>query len=335
VLVRTDGTPVLLDFGSARQEMLRMAVGQVSDGYSPPEFYGTSDKVGPWSDVYGLGATFYKLITDLKVPIATDRLISDCYIPIANSIKDGYSSKFFELIDSSLRLSTAERPQSISALKSLLAERENFSNRLNDANDLRGEVAKVSYSYSPRFRFKNSLTVLGIFILILGVIYLQNRSPMEVSTVEKPKVLPILIEEQNAVAEAPSSTSKSADLQQALYYLARVSTSPKISWYSIPETDLAIRSFRFATSEIDKRFDLAFDRKAYIYSESSKEYVFKDFSLSDIRSLEFVATDTKCDNQPTGPVAGSCNKSGRDFKCRLSSLSVKYERICLSAFFLE
>ncbi len=104
ILVRSDGTPVLLDFGSARQEMLRMAVGQVSDGYSPPEFYGTSDKIGPWSDIYGLAATFYRLITGVKVPVATDRTSSDSYTSASTLITDGYSAKFLELIDNSLNL---------------------------------------------------------------------------------------------------------------------------------------------------------------------------------------------------------------------------------------
>lgn len=344
VLVRTDGSPVLLDFGSARQEMLRMAVGQVSDGYSPPEFYRTSVKVGPWSDIYGLGATFYKLITGMKVPVATDRSKSDNYMPASDSIADGYSARFLEVIDCSLSLSPSERPQSISALKRLLPDSGNFSNRYKMTKDLRGEVPKVAYpSSSSTFNWKAAAIVFGIVVLFLGGFALLNRPAEEPLEVETLKVSPIVIEDQLVVAETPVVTPKNVApsptenpaLQQALTYLSRVSTSSEISWYSIPQTDLAVRSFKFVLSEIDKKFDSAFDRKTYSYSESSKEFLFKDFSLSDVKSLGFTATDAKCSNGSIGPVAGSCTKSGRDFKCRFIELSVKYEHVCLSTFSLQ
>ena len=344
VLVRIDGTPVLLDFGSARQEMLRMSVGQVSDGYSPPEFYGTSDKVGPWSDIYGLGATFYKLITGVKVSVATDRSKSDNYIPASNSITDGYSAKFLEVINSSLSLSPSERPLSISALKRLLPDSGNFSNRSKMTKDRRGEVPMVAYpTNSSTFKWKAAAIVLCIVILFWGGFAFLNRPAEKPLEVEAPKVSPIVIEEQPVVAETPvanpknvaPSTTGNPALHQALSYLARVSTSSDISWYSIPQTDMAERSFKLIKSEIDKKFDSAFDRKTYSYNESTKEYLFKDFSLSDIKSLGFIATDAKCGNGPIGPVAGSCKKTGRDFRCRFIELSVKYEHICLSTFSLQ
>lgn len=344
VLVRTDGTPVLLDFGSARQEMLRMAVGQVSDGYSPPEFYGTSDKVGPWSDIYGLGATFYKLITGMKVPVATDRSKSDNYILASNSIADGYSAKFLEVIDSSLSLSPTERPQSISALKRLLPDSGNFNNRYKMTKDLRGEVRKVAYpTSSSTFNWKTGAIVLSIVVLFYGGFAFLYRPAEESREVEAPKVSPIVIEDQPVVAETLVVTPKNVVpsptggpvLREALIYLARVSTSPEISWYSIPKTDSAVRSFKFVMSEIDKKFDSAFDQKTYTRSENGKEYLFKDFSLSGIKSLGFTATDSECNHGPIGPVVGSCKISGRDFKCQFIDFSVKYEHICLSTFSLQ
>jgi serine/threonine protein kinase len=344
VLVRTSGRPVLLDFGSARQEMLRMAVGQVSDGYSPPEFYGTSEKIGPWSDIYGLGATFYKLITGIKLPVATDRSKSDNYTPISNSLPYGYSVKFLEVIDNSLSLSPLERPQSISALKRLLPDSGNFSDRHKLIKDLRGEVPKVAYpTNSLTLNWKAIAIVFGIVVLFSGCFAFLNRPSEEPLVVEVTKVSPIVIEDQTVLAETPVVTPKNVapsstgnlKLQQALTYLASVSTSSEISSYSIPQTELAVRSFKFVVSEIDKKFDSAFDRKTYSYSESSKEYLFKDFSLSDIKSLGFTATDAKCSNGSTGPLAVSCRKSGLDFKCRFIELSVKYEHVCLSTFSLQ
>src|ERR671914_2792325 len=64
IFIRQDGNPVLLDFGSARQamgEQTHTLTSLFSPGYAPIEqYYGTGDQQGPWTDVYGLGATLYR-----------------------------------------------------------------------------------------------------------------------------------------------------------------------------------------------------------------------------------------------------------------------------------
>ena len=54
IMIRTDGTPCLIDFGAARQAMAQRSQVMsaiVKTGYSPPEQYTTSGKAqGPWSD---------------------------------------------------------------------------------------------------------------------------------------------------------------------------------------------------------------------------------------------------------------------------------------------
>src|SRR5262249_49537228 len=59
IIVRGDGTPVLLDFGAARRavaEMSRSLTGIVKAGYSPHEQYSSNNRLqGPWSDLYALG----------------------------------------------------------------------------------------------------------------------------------------------------------------------------------------------------------------------------------------------------------------------------------------
>ena len=66
IFIRHDGNPVLLDFGSARQalgEEIKTLTSLVSPGYAPFEqYYSKSDEQGPWTDIYGLGATLYRAI---------------------------------------------------------------------------------------------------------------------------------------------------------------------------------------------------------------------------------------------------------------------------------
>ena len=81
IIVRADGTPVLLDFGAARRavaEMSRSLTGIVKAGYSPHEQYSSDGRLqGPWSDLYALGGTLYRAVTGKAPEEATLRFDED------------------------------------------------------------------------------------------------------------------------------------------------------------------------------------------------------------------------------------------------------------------
>ncbi len=130
IFIRGDGSPVLLDFGSARQT--RAGRGQetseaqdtvttlVSPGYAPIEQYSSkSNRQGPWTDIYGLAATLYKTVTG-KMPIsAVDRSETivhdqkDCYIPVSKLAEGRYTGQFLAAIDHAMAFKADERPQDV------------------------------------------------------------------------------------------------------------------------------------------------------------------------------------------------------------------------------
>jgi serine/threonine protein kinase len=60
IYLRRDGSPVLLDFGSARralEEHGRSLTGMVTPGYAPIEQYLANERQGPWTELYALGST--------------------------------------------------------------------------------------------------------------------------------------------------------------------------------------------------------------------------------------------------------------------------------------
>ena len=119
---RSDESPVLLDFGSARQALgrrSRSVTAIASAGYSPPEQYESDGHQGAWTDIYALSALCYRAITG-DVPMEATRRQSqllrtrtDPLPKLAEAGRKGYSLAFLEAVDRGLRVIEAERPQSL------------------------------------------------------------------------------------------------------------------------------------------------------------------------------------------------------------------------------
>src|SRR5688500_32262 len=124
IIVRSDGTPVLLDFGAARRavaEMSRSLTGIVKAGYSPHEQYSSNNRLqGPWSDLYALGGTFYRAVTGSPPEEATLRVDDDRMAPASIAAKAAYRPGFLAAIDACLRVKHTERPQSVAQLRPIL-----------------------------------------------------------------------------------------------------------------------------------------------------------------------------------------------------------------------
>jgi len=84
IYIERDGNVRLLDFGAARQafgEQSRSLSVVLKPGYAPEEQYRTRGRQGPATDIYALGATFYRSITGRVPTESLDRLQNDDLIP--------------------------------------------------------------------------------------------------------------------------------------------------------------------------------------------------------------------------------------------------------------
>ena len=118
-----DGTPVLIDFGAARQVMgqqSRSVTSVLTPGYAPIELYETHGNQGPWTDIYSLGALAYVALTRRLPQDATSRVRHDSLAPLAESALEAVSSGLAEAVATALRVNESDRPQDLHAWRALL-----------------------------------------------------------------------------------------------------------------------------------------------------------------------------------------------------------------------
>lgn len=124
IIIRNDGSPVLIDFGAARGDIAqhsRTVSALVKPGYSPYEQYGEIGRQqGPWTDIYALAATLYHAITGKRPPDAPSRVVKDEIRPAREAALSAYRPSFLKAIDQGLRIDIDKRPQSIAAWRGAL-----------------------------------------------------------------------------------------------------------------------------------------------------------------------------------------------------------------------
>jgi serine/threonine protein kinase len=119
IIVRKDGSPVLIDFGSARGEIAartRTVSALVKPGYSPYEQYAESGtRQGPWTDIYALGATLFHAISGKRPADAPSRVVRDELPSMEDVALAAYRPRFLAAVDRALMLDPDSRPQSIAS----------------------------------------------------------------------------------------------------------------------------------------------------------------------------------------------------------------------------
>lgn len=161
IVLRNDGRPVLIDFGSARQAMgaqTRTLTALVTPGYTPLEQYHESvGTQGPWTDIYALGATLYMAVTGNKPADALKRSAaraeqkSDAYRRLSGHNADHYSEHFLAAIDYALEFVAKNRPQSLSEWSKMLRGIEPVPNADPIANMHLGSAImdEVNHAQNP------------------------------------------------------------------------------------------------------------------------------------------------------------------------------------------
>lgn len=127
IYLRNDGTPVLLDFGAARQTLMNdqaFLKPMYTPGFASPEQYEGRNGLGPWSDIYSVGASLHACIVGTSPPRADERVKGDTLLPLTKTHANRCSHQLLGLIDWCLQLDALKRPQSVYALQKALMQKE-------------------------------------------------------------------------------------------------------------------------------------------------------------------------------------------------------------------
>jgi len=122
ILLRSDGTPVLLDFGNARAAtgLTRRASIALVPGYAAIEQYTSHEAQGPWTDLYGLAAVLYRVVSGKDPLDAPARLLEDRLLPAAQAGSGRFSRTFLSGIDAALVVRPEDRPQTVAEWRPML-----------------------------------------------------------------------------------------------------------------------------------------------------------------------------------------------------------------------
>lgn len=124
ILLRADAPPLLLDFGAVQrmeQGMRYAGVQTLTHGFAPLEQYEEGD-MGPWSDLYAVGATMYTCVTGRAPAPAPERRKKDSLVAVSRNYSRRYSKQLLMAIEWALELDYRYRPQDVQSFVRLVLD---------------------------------------------------------------------------------------------------------------------------------------------------------------------------------------------------------------------
>ena len=141
IFITDDNKAVMIDFGAAREVLSKegnFIRPMYTPGFAAPEMYRRDTAMGPWTDIYAIGACMYACMQGYPPNDAPQRLEKDRLTLSLSRLRGVYSDNLLEVVEWCMSLDALERPQSVFALqKELSREGERKYTKLSVAEKMR------------------------------------------------------------------------------------------------------------------------------------------------------------------------------------------------------
>jgi serine/threonine protein kinase len=131
----------MIDFGAAREVLSKegnFIRPMYTPGFAAPEMYRRDSSMGPWTDIYAIGACIYACMQGYPPNDAPQRLEKDRLALALTRLRGVYSDNLIEVVEWCMALDPLSRPQSVFALqKELSREGERRYTKLSVAEKVR------------------------------------------------------------------------------------------------------------------------------------------------------------------------------------------------------
>ena len=149
IFITDDNKAVMIDFGAAREVLSKegnFIRPMYTPGFAAPEMYRRDSTMGPWTDIYAIGACIYSCMQGYPPNDAPQRLEKDRLALSLTRMRGVYSDNLIEVVEWCMSLDPLSRPQSVFALqKELSREGER-------------QYTKLSVGEKVRLQFDNMVT---------------------------------------------------------------------------------------------------------------------------------------------------------------------------------
>lgn len=144
IFVTDDNRAVLIDFGAAREVLSKegnFIRPMYTPGFAAPEMYRRDSSMGPWTDIYAIGACMYACMQGFPPTEAPQRQDKDRLTLALGKLRGVYSDNLIEVVEWCMALDPLSRPQSVFALqKELSREGERRYTKLTVAEKMRMQI---------------------------------------------------------------------------------------------------------------------------------------------------------------------------------------------------
>lgn len=154
IYLRTDGTPILLDFGAARQTLrtdLPKLYPMYTPGFAAPELHIKNPTLGPWTDIYSIGAAIFACMAGAPPQPSDQRKERDKMEFHFKKMELFYSKELVDVVRWCLKMDPLERPPSVFALQKILMRKPTFSRKLSPIVVVKIWMKKIQYKINSIF----------------------------------------------------------------------------------------------------------------------------------------------------------------------------------------